>query len=422
MLKSAAKYFKHMRISKSITSSEFAKFCNISRTYLSQIENCKRIPSRELLTHIFSKLGISFESYFENYKKIEFHLSNLYKGLIFVNTQVINENIQWLFQNKLIILNSEFSDRALLLMSFYYLENECTEKSDDILKYFNLKKGDKNSELNLEYLQLFHLQEGIIEFKNNNFDSSITKLQNVLKYRSDPMLTALALYYISQVYKSKKSLHLAIESLQKSIELFSLEINHYRLTTAQISYANLLRKIGNYSAALRSFESILYSNDFKYDNAQKEFLLKKYIKLKVYLHQYADAISLISFLEETSVPDYSIEFMKTICLYKLNERINANMVVDRFMRRNKENAPTYCTLMKYLKLKYNNGHIDTLVTILEKVDCEKCSMDVEIAIYKELVELYENLFKYKKSNYYLKKLLEHTGLKGDKIYEENYCN
>lgn len=57
------------RVAKDLTQQQLADAVGISRAYLTQIENGKRVPSDQTGTRLLKALGISFEALFEEHVK-----------------------------------------------------------------------------------------------------------------------------------------------------------------------------------------------------------------------------------------------------------------------------------------------------------------------------------------------------------------
>lgn len=280
------------RKSKGMTQEQLAQgICSIS--HLSKIENGHEIPSKDIITHLCNRLGISIHDIdskeeMEQFSQIleEWYSSMVSKDRMEANKlfPIINEKLGQIQDPNLLLKYKLYYVRFTLMN---YNADEATEKLGELNQYYK--------SFDLEQKYLFHFLTGMLVYIQGDYSESLTLLKKAEEICEELRLIDPELYYmLGLAHLQLHDITFSINYASQALEIFHQNFQINRSLECEILIGINNRRLKNYSAAEKH-----YLNALKVSKSLKlnELIYMNYHNLGV-LYRDIDSQKAIYYFQE----------------------------------------------------------------------------------------------------------------------------
>lgn len=396
------KYIKLQRERLNLNISQLAYKSHYSRSYLSQIESGRVLPSAKLeetIDNIFTCLNMNYQDYVNTNISLEKDINELFDYIFFNLREQRDALYHKLNESENKIISCKAFPRYCLSKFVYnvLLNNTINNGIDELKKSL----VDNINIFDLKDKSITYMAVGVYFRNKANCEKSEFYLLKALEFGEFKDVSGLIYYQLAATQSLKNRLVAAYINIQKSIFKFNSEGNFKRLIYSQAQEAVILGRCKEYSKAEKILKEIL--NNYKLTDDFKIALFINLAQIYIGLKKYKEAIKI---LDNLNIINDNIIFMRLYAYYKLSDKNNFNS----YYAVNKLNTILFEQRVKILYMKMNNKHksdeYNRLLLDSLKNNELKYDVDSELFILDELIEYYESIGKYKFSNQYLKKKLK----------------
>lgn len=389
-------YIKLKRLEKGCNSTRFAKMCNYSRPYLSQIENGKIEVSEEVYKNIFKYLDVDYEKYIASNKEINNKINDLIRYILFNNRrcELLYEELHNL-KNE--IKESNYYNRYLLC-EFVYLvfsnknQNKIEEIAKIIKSHITLYE-DKDTQLFLIYYAIF------IRSKKS-ISSSMKILFEALNIGEFSLQTGMCFYQLGISNEMAGKYLLAYRYYLKAEKSFSNEGNVKRYLYTKIDIANVLSRVGQVNEAISIYVNLLENHVF--DKDATEYILRNKAHFNMKLKNYQEALLL---LKKINVKKDNARIMELKCYANLKLKEEFLKKYNRYVLDVEDDLYKEEIELLYYEYKKLSDHYKYIELLKNHYENIVDRFDVELVIdnLNKLIKYYISVKKYKEVSYYLHK-------------------
>lgn len=398
------KYIKLQRERHNLNISQLAYKCNYSRSYLSQIESGRVLPSAKLeetINTIFTCLNMNYKDYLNTGELLQADIDDILKYIFFNIPEQRDALYMKLKNSEQNLISYKVFPRYCLSKFVYnvFVKNNIDSEIE------NLKKSllDNINIFDLKDKSIIYTFVGVYFRKKADHSKSEVYLLKSLEFGEFKDISGITYYELSVTQSLMNHLVSALINIQNSTLRFNSEGNYKRLIYSKNQEAIILGRCKEFERADNILKEIL--NNYQITDKLKTAILINQAQIKICQKNFDKVIQI---LDEIDIMSDNVVFMKLLAYYKLLDKTEFNDFYEKnhtFVTKS-----IFKNLNKILYLKMNcKKKIDEYVhLLLDSLSCEdlKYDVDIELFILNELIEYYEELGKYKASNKYLKRKLD----------------
>lgn len=397
------KYIKLQRERHNLNISQLAYKCNYSRSYLSQIESGRVLPSpklEETINRIFTCLNMSYSDYLNTSLSLQIDIGNLLK-YIFLNLEEQRD----ILYAKLISLEKNlisYKDFPRYCLSKFVYNIFVKNNIDNKMEFLKKSLLDNINILELKDRSIFYTSIGVYYIKKHEYDKSEFYLLKSLDLGEFNDISGITYYELSITQSLKNHLVVAFMSIQKSILRFHSEVNYKRLVYSLVQEAIILGRCKEYEKAENILKEIL-TNYYLSEKFKKVVLISQ-AKMDMCQKKYSEVIHI---LDGINLVNDHIIFMKLYAYYKQSDIKKFNDFFEKSQEKVTKSSFKQQNKILYMKTNNENKTKEYITLLLDSLSSNELiyDNDIELFILNELIEYYEEIGKYKVSNKYLKRKL-----------------
>ena len=287
------------RLKKGIKAAALAHECNITASYLSQIESGKEVDPA-ITSKILRQLGVEIKKNNRQVQKYDRMMDDLINAAAYYDQTRVKELIDQLTKSEAVLMESELALKWMLATFIAQVLN----KNNGAMKETReiLKKCVKL--FTPELLQIYYLYLGM-SFANSRSDLFKESMLKVLGMKERESVTSIAHYNLAICYARENNHFLADKHNLKAQRAFLDEQNYLRLIFSKSFEAVLYSENGMMEEALEISCSILDQTIIKIPLYQRQqvlhnilftcILAKRYEDVQRYCAQYSSSVELNDF-------------------------------------------------------------------------------------------------------------------------------
>lgn len=287
------------RLKKGIKAAALAHECNITASYLSQIESGKEVDPA-ITSKILRQLGVEIKKNNRQVQKYDRMMDDLINAAAYYDQTRVKELIDQLAKSEAVLMESELALKWMLTNFIAQVLN----KNNGAMKETReiLKKCVKL--FTPELLQIYYLYLGM-SFANSRSDLFKESMLKVLGMKERESVTSIAHYNLAICYARENNHFLADKHNLKAQRAFLDEQNYLRLIFSKSFEAVLYSENGMMEEALEISCSILDQTIIKIPLYQRQqvlhnilftcILAKRYEDVQRYCAQYSSSVELNDF-------------------------------------------------------------------------------------------------------------------------------
>ena len=287
------------RLKKGIKAAALAHECNITASYLSQIESGKEVDPA-ITSKILRQLGVEIKKNNRQVQKYDRMMDDLINAAAYYDQTRVKELIDQLAKSEAVLMESELALKWMLTTFIAKVLN----KNNGAMKETReiLKKCVKL--FTPELLQIYYLYLGM-SFANSRSDLFKESMLKVLGMKEREFVTSIAHYNLAICYARENNHFLADKHNLKAQRAFLDEQNYLRLIFSKSFEAVLYSENGMMEEALEISCSILDQTIIKIPLYQRQqvlhnilftcILAKRYEDVQRYCAQYSSSVELNDF-------------------------------------------------------------------------------------------------------------------------------
>lgn len=384
-------FVKTERQEQNLAIRALAKDCNISPSYLSDIENCKCDLNGDIIKTIFKELDIEFnlEEQISKYNHLEKDFDSFFDYVYFQD----NEQAEDKFQEYLAIKNNKFNLFNIeieLAELIYYLSYR---KTNQLISLLVETLEIKQSLFSEEERSLFLLYKAIYLKNIGKIHEAQEILQSIAAVIEDKKILSLVYYQLGALHSKNNRVALSIKYYLDAKSIFDLNLNYIRSLYACSNIAVTYIYSESFLEAIEACnECITIAKRLKLNNV---IMVNAYNLSYIYmqLEQYAEVNKYAALCLKSGIPDNGIYFHNAYSYLKMNEISLCEYWIEEGLSKVKETEPLMKKMYEYLKLRIQNEinmSIDKLIEIIESNETDQCfdNQDRRFVI-KELFKLCE---------------------------------
>ena len=398
------KYIKLQRERRNLNISQLAYKCNFSRSYLSQIESGRVIPSEKLnntIDAIFTCLNLNYQNYLEKGLCLQQDVDDLLH-YIFYNLQEQRDALYSKMRNEEEDYKSYKAFPRYCLSKFVY-NVYMNNQTDSELDYLMKSLLDNINIFEIKDRSICYTFVGIYYRQKSNCDKSESFLLESLKFGEFKDITGITYYQLSITQSLKNSVAIALLNIQKSILRFKCDGNFKRIIYSQAQEAIILGRCGELERAEKVLKEIL--NNYQLNENFKKTLLINLAQSNISLKKYEEALHI---LDEINIVNDNVIFMRLYVYYELSNKKDFNEYYESNINNIKTILFKQQTKILHMKINNEKQNEEYLHLLLETHSNDNLKYDVDLRVFvlDELIEYYEEIGKYKLSNKYLKEKIK----------------
>ena len=287
------------RLKKGIKAAALDHECNITASYLSQIESGKEVDPA-ITSKILRQLGVEIKKNNRQVQKYDRMMDDLINAAAYYDQTRVKELIDQLTKSEAVLMESELALKWMLTTFIAQVLN----KNNGAMKETReiLKKCVKL--FTPELLQIYYLYLGM-SFANSRSDLFKESMLKVLGMKERESVTSIAHYNLAICYARENNHFLADKHNLKAQRAFLDEQNYLRLIFSKSFEAVLYSENGMMEEALEISCSILDQTIIKIPLYQRQqvlhnilftcILAKRYEDVQRYCAQYSSSVELNDF-------------------------------------------------------------------------------------------------------------------------------
>lgn len=287
------------RLKKGVKAAALAHECNITASYLSQIESGKEVDPA-ITSKILRQLGVEIKKNNRQVQKYDRMMDDLINAAAYYDQTRVKELIDQLAKSEAVLMESELALKWMLTNFIAQVLN----KNNGVMKETReiLKKCVKL--FTPELLQIYYLYLGM-SFANSRSDLFKESMLKVLGMKERESVTSIAHYNLAICYARENNHFLADKHNLKAQRAFLDEQNYLRLIFSKSFEAVLYSENGMMEEALEISCSILDQTIIKIPLYQRQqvlhnilftcILAKRYEDVQRYCAQYSSSVELNDF-------------------------------------------------------------------------------------------------------------------------------
>ena len=287
------------RLKKGIKAAALAHECNITASYLSQIESGKEVDPA-ITSKILRQLGVEIKKNNRQVQKYDRMMDDLINAAAYYDQTRVKELIDQLTKSEAVLMESELALKWMLTTFIAQVLN----KNNGAMKETReiLKKCVKL--FTPELLQIYYLYLGM-SFANSRSGLFKESMLKVLGMKERESVTSIAHYNLAICYARENNHFLADKHNLKAQRAFLDEQNYLRLIFSKSFEAVLYSENGMMEEALEISCSILDQTIIKIPLYQRQqvlhnilftcILAKRYEDVQRYCAQYSSSVELNDF-------------------------------------------------------------------------------------------------------------------------------
>lgn len=398
------KYIKLQRERRNLNISQLAYKCNFSRSYLSQIESGRVIPSEKLnntIDAIFTCLNLNYQNYLEKGLCLQQDVDDLLH-YIFYNLQEQRDALYSKMRNEEEDYKSYKAFPRYCLSKFVY-NVSMNNQTDSELDYLMKSLLDNINIFEIKDRSICYTFVGIYYRQKSNCDKSESFLLESLKFGEFKDITGITYYQLSITQSLKNSVAIALLNIQKSILRFKCDGNFKCIIYSQAQEAIILGRCGELERAEKVLKEIL--NNYQLNENFKKTLLINLAQSNISLKKYEEALHI---LDEINIVNDNVIFMRLYVYYELSNKKDFNEYYESNINNIKTILFKQQTKILHMKINNEKQNEEYLHLLLETHSNDNLKYDVDLRVFvlDELIEYYEEIGKYKLSNKYLKEKIK----------------
>lgn len=312
---------KFNRINNNISQKELSKGICVP-SYLSRIENGELLPSEDVLSIIFSRLGLKFNDSPDFVNKGVNYLKEFFNNLNYNEFDYTNELFDILEKDEDKYLSSPLIMDYLLAKLARYSSTPSRDKFDNskdmILSSFDLLSN------NQKFIYNFYVAIDILILSDNKQLGKIL-LEETLGYKE----SGHCYFWLSYSYRIENNPIKAYESIQKALNLYVAEGNIISIMNTYEKFAEVYFMLDNYSNAIdyleislnmaKKFNNIYFIEHINSILAWSYYRLDDYEKSLEYLNYNTELID-----HRIIIPDTII---KSLVYFSLGDKTSLKAVI-----------------------------------------------------------------------------------------------
>lgn len=313
---------KFNRINNNISQKELSKGICVP-SYLSRIENGELLPSEDVLSIIFSRLGLKFNDSPDFVNKGVNYLKEFFNNLNYNEFDYTNELFDILEKDEDKYLSSPLIMDYLLAKLARYSSTPSRDKFDNskdmILSSFDLLSN------NQKFIYNFYVAIDILILSDNKQLGKIL-LEEALGYKE----SGHCYFWLSYSYRIENNPIKAYESIQKALNLYVAEGNIISIMNTYEKFAEVYFMLDNYSNAIdyleislnmaKKFNNIYFIEHINSILAWAYYRLDDYEKSLEYLNYNTELID-----HRIIIPDTLI---KSLVYFSLGDKTSLKAVIN----------------------------------------------------------------------------------------------
>ncbi|WP_278839199.1 hypothetical protein [Holdemania filiformis] len=384
-------FIKNERLAQNLAVRILAKDCNISPSYLSDLENCKCELNEAIIKTIFSELDIDFnlEEQIFKYNNIKQDFDSFLNCVYFQDNEKAEDKFQKYLANQYNKFNL-YNEELELLQLIYYLSYRKTNKLiRSLVETLELKQNL----LSIEEQILFLLYKAIYLKNLGEIDTARKLLLTIVANVEDKKVISLIYYQLGALYSKSNKVALSIKYYLDAKAIFDSNLNYIRSLYVCSNIAVTYIYSEAFLEAIEACnECIMIAKRLGLNNV---IMINAYNLSYIYmrLEQYTEVNKYVVLALKHGVPDTGIYFHNAYSYLQLNELSLCEYWTEEGVSKLKENEPLTKKLYEYLKLRMRNEmekSINKLIEIIESNEIDDCfdNQDRRFVI-KELFKLCE---------------------------------
>ena len=287
------------RLKKGIKAAALAHECNITASYLSQIESGKEVDPA-ITSKILRQLGVEIKKNNRQVQKYDRMMDDLINAAAYYDQTRVKELIDQLTKSEAVLMESELALKWMLttfIAQVLNKNNGAMKETREILKKCVTL-------FTPELLQIYYLYLGM-SFANSRSDLFKESMLKVLGMKERESVTSIAHYNLAICYARENNHFLADKHNLKAQRAFLDEQNYLRLIFSKSFEAVLYSENGMMEEALEISCSILDQTIIKIPLYQRQqvlhnilftcILAKRYEDVQRYCAQYSSSVELNDF-------------------------------------------------------------------------------------------------------------------------------
>lgn len=397
-----ADLIKQKKMELGINSKELSERSNVSKSYLSKIENGSYLGSMETINFIFNVFDIEFYYEGEKFEELSELMDEYIINQIKANdTKAIIEKIISYHENAVYSALAEkyylcrFINSVLMKDEFEYWDKEFNRISKLIVI---------DSKIKHIYLDF----KGVLHKNNNDYQNAIKYLIEAKNLGKFEYTSSMVSYHLSYTYGKINNLLDAYRLAVEARDSFNKESNWKREWYTECHIANLFSRSGEFQIANKMYLDLIQ----RYDEVGS-VLMKNTVKVNLmwnYMKQlkWSEALQILEKTEENEFDMFKISYFHcAYCYFKLNQFELMNLWIEKGLSLKLDNDTR--TLLEMLRILSDNL-IDEDERIKKLLKCKKnnedcIELETLIIINNEIRNYAETNFKYKIAYEVTKELL-----------------
>ncbi len=402
------------RNAENLSLDKLSELTNISKSYLSRLENAYSVNNTTYLhfiSIILNKLNIAFYHDGQEFIELKSALDAFYKAIVFVNVEEAKKLYRQLLENENKYIHStlvvKFMIYKYVWLTLIHADNREIENQVGVIE--NLKEiiaFEKNE------LQIYLDYKGSYFDDLNLEDRAIATLQEAKELGYNEYTYGMICYHLGVVQVKKNNLAEALYMNQVALEHFIKEYNYKRQCYTQVHTANIYALLKQYQKADEIYNSIINNDCFYNIENIKDFVMVSKTWNLVLQKDYHAALDLII----NYIKPFKFKLINPAhiyhlawCYYKLKDNKKALKYIKYKNSFDQDNFVYKChleTIEVLIQFENNNNYIINHLKLMYEAHKYRFTIDAKKFYLNLLVEKCEANYKYKDALYYYKQLYE----------------
>lgn len=395
---------RNERQKQGLSLDQLSSLCNISKSYLSKIENADNYTNDFILNIILKKLNITFILDGDELSKMDALLDKFYHAQVFLlsETQDIYE--------KLLAMEDAYIHSNLITK--YTVYKYAWLASNYQKNLYDIEEKLENELFKLiipsnQLMQIYLDYKGIHLQNHNLFDQAIKVFNEALAIGIYQNSYSMVCYHLTAILIMQNNFIEAIHYCENALDSFIKEFNYKRQIYAQAYMAVIYSNAKLYSKAESIYQSLLDNPHYNNDPFLIDSIRSNYTWCLCLQHKYQQALSFM--FDQGECEEFYFDesyFNIAWCYFKLNDYVNCLKWVDKGLIKsvNPQTSSKLITIKTIIMHNKDTEFIYNHLTQAYKNNKNILSQENKKFYLKLLIETCEKAFKYKEAYNYLKLL------------------
>ncbi|RHN01287.1 helix-turn-helix domain-containing protein [Dielma fastidiosa] len=409
MKKHYGKYLSYIikseRKKQELSQDQLSALCNISKSYLSKIENADDFSNEYIIEILLNKLGIHFIYDMDELSELDCLLDEFYYSQVYYNDNA-NDNYLKVLSYKNDYINSILITKFLVYTYAWLVTHN--QSVDDIESKLENELFNYLPPSN-ELMQIYLDYKGVHQKNNSNFEEAICLFKKALKLGANKNSYAMICYHLATTLMMSSNYLEALHYNETALEYFIKEFNYKRQLFAQVYIAVIYSYCALYDKAEDIYQNLLLNPHCSNDALLWNTIRSNSAWNMCLQHKYNEALNILFPDGEKNELLFAEEYFNVAwCYYRLNQYAPALKWIDRGLKVSFDVYQTKVKLKTIQALIQNKDDIQAIYHYLIKEYHEikdNLSQENKRFYLELLVEFCEKAYKYKEALHYYRLLV-----------------